>query len=717
MRTLRPSDDPTPAPFNPPRSPTTPNRYTISGVLTLWWYTHYPRALALGDAIAANSTLASTIGLHFTTQCWILNVFFDCPRGIAGLTCPSPAQVADVERAITAGYLTWHAFPFNSELELHSAAALAAGVGSCHALDARFALPRKTVLSQRDVPGTTRAALAPLAAAGVRAISIGVNGASTPPFVPRAFLWRDEASGTALPTFVHPYGYGGTDTEDAVLIPGLPHALVFAWRGDNAGPPESVAEIEGDFAGVRSRWPGAAVFASTLDDFAAALAAAPAALAALPVVTAEMADTWIHGAASDPVRLGFFRGAGAALGACAASGACAPGDAAVARVANYILKCGEHTWGTDVKSFLHDTTHWTNAALRAALAANLPNFNATVSTWLEQRRWCVDLAIAAAAGTPLAAPLAATLADLRVGAATPPPPRALGFAPLAPGAPFDAGRFRVGFDAATGAVATLVDGATGVAWAAPADGTALLWAHYVALDAADFTNFTGTEPDGYYPLPGTPPSYFPLDFGKPNLTAAGTAHVEAPAALASLWVKDDAGASAVSFLVETRFAAALVADYGAPAAVWTRLDVPRGAGGINVTVEVYNKTMSRVPEGVFLRFNASAPAGVRVVKLGADVDPYDVVDGGNHHAHGADAVAALAGARRLTLAAGAAGVAAVGRPWPLPAPVWANATDPREGAAFMLFANTWGTNYPQWYPFTAGQGDESARFRFVLEAA
>jgi hypothetical protein len=163
-----------------------------------------------------------------------------------------------VTRAISAGYLTWHAFPFNSELERHDAGALAAGVGSCHALDARFGLPPKATLSQRDVPGTTRAALAPLLAAGVRAISIGVNGASTPPFVPRAFRWRDVASGAEMPTLVHPYGYGDIQFEDAVIIPGFSHALVFAWRGDNQGPPENVAEILGDFASVRATFPGAA---------------------------------------------------------------------------------------------------------------------------------------------------------------------------------------------------------------------------------------------------------------------------------------------------------------------------------------------------------------------------------------------------------------------------------------------------------------------------
>ena len=96
------------------------------------------------------------------------------------------------------------------------------------------------MFSQRDVPGTTRSALPILAAAGVRAVSVGVNGASTPPDVPRAFVWVDPVSGISLPALWHPYGYGGNAFEDAVIIPGLSTALVMDWRGDNAGPPANV---------------------------------------------------------------------------------------------------------------------------------------------------------------------------------------------------------------------------------------------------------------------------------------------------------------------------------------------------------------------------------------------------------------------------------------------------------------------------------------------
>ena len=154
--------------------------------------------------ISANRSLG--VQLRFTAQMWIMEMFFNCPPGIASLRCPNATEVSGVREAISAGWLTWHAFPFNSEAELHSSELLAAGVALTHALDDSFGFPHKATVSQRDVPGTTREVIPVFAAQGVTSMSIGVNGASTPPFVPRAFIWKDLESGISMPTFVHPYG-------------------------------------------------------------------------------------------------------------------------------------------------------------------------------------------------------------------------------------------------------------------------------------------------------------------------------------------------------------------------------------------------------------------------------------------------------------------------------------------------------------------------------
>ena len=677
--------------------------FTIKDVLTLWWFSHFPRAIALGQAIEANATLAASIGLRFTAQAWLLDIFFNCPPGVPGLRCPTPAEQADVSTAVAKGWLTWHAFPFNSEAELHLADTLRAGVDLVHALDDKFGFPHKATLSQRDVPGTTRAVIPVLAAANVTAISIGVNGASTPPFTPRAFVWQDAASSLSLLSFIHPFGYGGITLDDAVIVPGLAHAFVPAWRGDNAGPADSVEEIEADFAAVRAIFPGAAVFASTLDNFTSHLVGNASLLAQLPRVSSEIGDTWLHGSASEPVRSAFFKRASALRAQCVASGApqCAAGDPALANFTRFLLKCGEHTWGKDIKTFLHDTAHWTNAQLAAQLAAGAPNFLDVVASWQEQRDWCATYAVEALAvgGHPLAAPVAAALSEL-VPSPQPPAPAALGYAPFAPGAPYTrSAAWEIAFDGATGAVSLLRDArAGGLAWAdSAADGTFLAQLHYTTLSAADYDVYTGPEPNGYYPFAGEPPSWFQLDFGKPNVSSAAPVHSETPAALLGLYLRESP--QAAEFLVRTSWAPvnpALHTYYGAPSEAWLALSVPRAVTSpptpITCSLTIYNKTATRLPEGLYLRFNASAGGGWRVSKLGSLVDPFDVVPGGNHHQHGMSAAAALApgGAQALSVASTDFSQAQFGRPIPLPTPVWSNGTSASEGMSVLLIDNTWG---------------------------
>lgn len=115
--------------------------------------------------------------LRFTMQAWYLSLYLDCPPGL-GLNCPSDDDKAALRAAIAAGDITWHAFPHNAELEAGNAAVIAAGLRMTHALDASLGLPPKTVLSQRDVPGLSRAMIPLLKKAGIHAVSVGVNGAS-----------------------------------------------------------------------------------------------------------------------------------------------------------------------------------------------------------------------------------------------------------------------------------------------------------------------------------------------------------------------------------------------------------------------------------------------------------------------------------------------------------------------------------------------------------
>lgn len=163
--------------------------------------------------------LSDTRGRCLQAQSYLVSLYLDCPPGM-GLHCPTPAAAAAMRAAIVRGDITYHAFPFNAEPELYSPTLFAEGVALTHALDAQFGLPPKRTMSQRDVPGTSRALIPVLAAAGVAAISVGVNGASGAPAVPSVFTWLDPASNTSVLAMWHPGGYGGITVADAVMVDG-----------------------------------------------------------------------------------------------------------------------------------------------------------------------------------------------------------------------------------------------------------------------------------------------------------------------------------------------------------------------------------------------------------------------------------------------------------------------------------------------------------------
>lgn len=457
------------------------------GILNLWFHSHFPRAWEIGQALDA---AGGAPRLKFMTQAWIVSMFLDCPN-VPGLVCPSPGELANVTKAIAAGYLIWHAFPHNAELELADAGHIGRAINVTHLLDDALGQRRKTVLSQRDVPGITRAALPVLAAAGLRAVSVGVNGGSAFPQVPRVFSWRDAASGATMPAMWHGLGYGGISFEDAVLLPGLPHALVFDWRGDNAGPYDKPMEAAATWVALALTFPGATIVASTFDDWLDELAAAPAALAALPVVTAEIGDTWIHGSVSDPQKHAWLRVGQALVSECVASGVCDPADPALRNFSRFFCKNLEHTWGRDEKTWLKDTTNWRNDQLQAQLAARAPNFMTFVQSWQEQRDWGFTYALQALGdGHPLAAQLTSAFASVYPPLA-PPAPGAPGdgWQPLPPGQRVTAGRFELAFDGATGALAHLVDTSSGVTWLEDGAGALFGLPHYQTYTETDFALF------------------------------------------------------------------------------------------------------------------------------------------------------------------------------------------------------------------------------------
>ena len=682
-------------------------------VVAEYFSSYFPRAAAVGAALRA----ARNESLQWMTQSWLVNLFLDCPAGL-GLRCPNATQIAAVEAAIAAGDITWHAFPHNSQLSLASPALVRELVAHTHGLDDKLGRPRKRVLSQRDVPGLPRGVVPALTAAGVDAVSVGSNGRVLPPNVPPAFRWRDAgaappggvpASGAELLVLWHPYGYGGSKSDGVAYsrsytrLPGHPHLLYYAWKGDNEGPP-SLAEVEARFAEVRALFPAADVRASSLDAFVAGV---PEDLL-LPVVTADLEDTWIQGAAQAPATIKKHKALRRAFDACARNEAsCAPdrgfyddifSDDAVAAFSRLFSKNIEHSFGLSLPKFSPAAVEYGsygNDVFHAAFDG--ATYALYRQSWAENDAFGFDGALAALGDAPLKKYVDDELARLST------PAGVVGdrgaFTPIALGeAATLGGWLRVA--AGPRGLAACVDLRSNRSWADASRPFAAV--AYQTLVDGDFAEFRESYLwEGAYGAGHE-------EYGRPNATkdaGAASAFVEAAAV--------EAYATADALLVRLSLEdAALHESYGAPSDIWLRVDAA-SPGVADVSVSLANKTATRFPEAMYLSFDVRGAWWLE--KLERWLDPTETVIGASRNLHAADAAAVRAadGAgivfrtleTALALFPGAAGPA----PFPDVYDV-----DTSRGVAFPLLANCfWNTNYPSFLPFHAIHGDYA--FRFSLE--
>jgi hypothetical protein len=398
--------------------PDTPG--TDANVLSRYFRDYFPSAIAVAEQMRQRG---GPERYRYLTHSFLVSLYVnDCPEKL-GIYCPTPEEIAAFKTAVEKGDIVYHAYPHNLQTEFISGPELLKyAVQLAHDLDRQFNLPLKRVISQRDVPGLSRAAIPSLTQAGVAAISVGVNSGSAPPDVPKPnkpFIWKDEASGASLIGFWHPGGYSGSAAsgdpldgpDNCIFLPGFSEVLCAAWRTDNAGP-HSVDEILDIYRRTRENFPQAEVIASTYDDFLGALEnflADKDSHSGLPVVTEEMGDTWIYGVASDPARVAEFRAllrlrqkVASAFGFLDDGSnsnnnknneATAAVEKAFHKFSRLLLKIPEHTWGVDTKEYPGDYTRWSNTDLQTALESNVSEFKIAVESWQRQRaytQWAVE---------------------------------------------------------------------------------------------------------------------------------------------------------------------------------------------------------------------------------------------------------------------------------------------------------------------------------------
>lgn len=593
-----------------------------------------PQAIATGEHFYAENPDAPAF--IWTTGAWLI---WD------HLNSQDAQRVKRLERAIERGLIAWHGLPFTTHTELMSPALFRAGLTYAQELDQRFG---KTTIAAKmtDVPGHTLGMVPLMAEAGIRFLHLGVNTASPVPDVPPVFRWRAPDGSELL--VMYQGSYGETD------FPGGDVGLSFAHTNDNIGP-QSVGQTVDALRAMSHAHPDAVVRASTLDAFALDIWER---CETFPVVTDEIGDSWIHGAASDPQKLARFRALQRFYDGLETH---TPERQAFGRG---LAMVAEHTWGVDIKTYLRDEVAWDRPAFDAARATDY-RFAYTEQSWAEQRAY-VETALAEL--DPADRALADTfLTPLRP--STAPKPTA--------GTTLADGGWTAELDPATGDIARLVS-PRGEVLAGRAG--SLIGFRHESYDSLELQRHLDS-----YLLHRA--EWAILDHDKPGLQHARTARTAQFAPL-HFGVSADKRTSVAELPGPGR------AQLGAPAHVnfaIRALDERR----IEITLVLRDKPANRMPEAGFLSLTPAAADDWALRKMGLWHKSDAIVKRAGGQLQAVEAVQAQVAGRTLVAELlDSALVAPAAAPF---MPFQPERPDYAGGLRVNLYNNKWGTNFTMWW--------------------
>jgi len=589
---------------------------SIAFTLNSYFSDFFPRAIRVAKELV---TMNATEKLHYITHPWLIYLYTHCDdlddlHLDAPVTCPNETARAAFKDAVHAGTIVWHAGPMNMQAEWMTAKLFKFGINMSHTLDDIYGLPHKSVLSQRDVPGMTRSVVPLLKEMNVTGITVGMNGGVCPPWVPsgnKLFRWR--VGGQDMVTAWHPGGYpdiyscpGNQMLNCTEMKPGTlgrrecmlsgDHALCFAFRTDNTGPPISAEEVIAAHKVARTQFPMAEVKAGSLDEFFEVAQSDQE----LPVVTGEVGDVWIQGVQSDPRKASDTRRMQVAWDKYAL-------DEELRKATSMLIKLGEHTWG--LSQLYNASSNWSNYYTAKDLDNGSFDFN--LRTWDEQR----NFAKIALDAVPTSHPLKSEWGDILKRQAG--PPNLEGF-DLTHAREFEwRERGGIQYFIITSSGALLIDGLK-------------IGELSYATRGEDVYNATSASCSGVLG-------------GKKGSGAYGGSSATSVAKLIDVYKSDSANET--SFWVKLS-----ITGEGAPAVVWTRFTFT--ASTVVVKLVVLGKVSTRFNEAGWFSFeHQDGPHACKwsMEKLSYPVGFDEVVKGGSPMMHGVDRVRCGEGLRLESL--------------------------------------------------------------------
>ncbi len=305
---------------------------------------YIPNAIALAKAMNTNEKKK----FAWTTGSWIIKEALE--NGTA-------EQREAVRQALIDRNLVPHALPLTLHTELLDEDTLDYGLSIIDKLD-KIRGEKTVSAKMTDVPGHTKGLVPALARHGIKLLHLGVNGASALAQVPPCFLWRVGSSEVVV---IYSGAYGGafqTDLIDEILY--FDHTL------DNRGTP-SQEKIQKKLDKIQAQYPDYEITAGSMDEIANLLWEQKD---KLPVVTDEIGDTWIHGAAADPYKASALRQLMALKRKWLTDGSMVKNSEEYIGFTDALLCIGEHTCGMDMKMYFADYEHYLKEDFQKARKAD-----------------------------------------------------------------------------------------------------------------------------------------------------------------------------------------------------------------------------------------------------------------------------------------------------------------------------------------------------------
>ncbi len=650
-----------------------------SNVVDDYMFRHIPKAIRTAEELRSGGLKERMV---WTTGSWLIRHYLDnADRRDRGR----------LEAAIERGDIAWHALPFTTHTELMDAELFRFGLSIARDLDSRFGRTT-TAAKMTDVPGHTIAMVPLLAEGNVRFIHIGVNGGSTVPEVPRLFRWVAPDGSEVMVQYDDGYGTG-------TPIRGLEDLLYIEHGYDNCSPP-SAEQVVGIYRRLRARFPYARIMASTLDDYAAAIARNRS---RLPVVRQEIGDTWIHGIGSDPFKTAGIRCLLRQKEEWQSLGFLDRKSKGYKDMMNQLLLSTEHTWGLDSKKFLPDYSNWSPRDFQTARGRDLidrheiPRRYAFIDAFRgdrgtltysffesshSEKRSYLDKAVWALP-KPLARSAAISLEEL-----VPKELPNLEGTVLSPGCPIELGLWSLEFSD-RGAITSL-KGAEGRELVLAGESLGLFC--HQSFDCDQYRRWHRAYNRNFH----SNKAWVLPDFGKPGLEYAdppAEARLCSPRMERLVLCRSDNG-----HLVRALLRFEGERPFGAPDRTVISYLLHSDGRGLDICLDWLDKRATRMPEALWLSFGLEAGGGGpwRMVKLGTEIKCLDSVPGGAKYIHAVEALRCRGNGAETSIT-------------PLDSPLVSlegrHLLEMERGGAsactgrfhFVLYNNLWGTNFPLWY--------------------